>query len=451
MRINLKHRCNIFLAVCTLTSCSVIQPELGRLYRTGQPLADQPPVILLHGAFGGRLCDADGREHWPGGLANLFFDDYASLALPLGPDAPESTSPLEVCGMVDSIGGQDFYGKIEATLVGAGGYRLAQPGTPMPDEHRRYYRFQYDWRRDNSSTAAALDQLVEQIRKDHGKPDLRVDIIAHSMGGLVTRYWLRYGSVDVLNDNEFPVNNRGGNKARKVILVGTPNLGSTSALQQLLEGADFGVNEIDPEILMSFPSAYQLLPHPIVNAVLGNSGKPLPRDIFDIDIWRALEWGPFDPRIRKRLQNQGWTQEDLQQLETYTGLHIERARRFVWSLTVENPHAATPLIVFGGDCEATPARILIEDIGEESWVRLWPNEVKAPLPGVDYKALMLEPGDGAVTKASLLARTELDPSVPRHRYSDFPLHYAVMFCEDHSQLTGNITFQDNLLHILLSR
>lgn len=64
---------------------------------------------------------------------------------------------------------------------------------------------------------------------------------------------------------------------------------------------------------------------------------------------------------------------------------------------------------------------------------------------------MPEPGDSAVTKVSLLARTALDPSIPRHRFSDFPLDYTVMFCKNHSVLTGNITFQDSLLHILLSR
>lgn len=232
--------------------------------------------------------------------------------------------------------------------------------------------------------------------------------------------------------------------------MGTPNLGSTSALQQLLEGAKFGINKIGPEVLMTFPSAYQLLPHPIANVVLGSDGKPLQRDIFDIDIWQALEWGP-DPKIRAQLQNQGWTQSNLIALETYAALHLERARRFVWSLTVSNPKPPSELIIFGGDCTTTPARILIEDLGDESWVRLWPNEIKSPRSGINYQALMLEPGDGAVTKASLLARTELDPSIPRHRFSYFPLDYAVMFCEDHSQLTGNITFQDNLLHVLLSR
>jgi len=69
---------------------------------------------------------------------------------------------------------------------------------------------------------------------------------------------------------------------------------------------------------------------------------------------------------------------------------------------------------------------------------------------VDYQRLMLEPGDGVVTKASLLARQALDPSIERHRYIYFPLNYAFFLCEKHEQLTGNIHFQDNLLHTLLS-
>ena len=85
-------------------------------------------------------------------------------------------------------------------------------------------------------------------------------------------------------------------------------------------------------------------------------------------------------------------------METYSHRHLERARRFVWSLTVKNERRSYDLIVFGGDCSPTPARILIEDMGEESRVRLWPDEVASPLAGVDYEGLMLEPGDGAVTK-----------------------------------------------------
>jgi len=49
-----------------------------------------------------------------------------------------------------------------------------------------------------------------------------------------------------------------------------------------------------------------------------------------------------------------------------------------------------------------------------------------------------------------IARKSLDPSVTRHRYIDFPLDYPLFLCEKHDALTGNETFQDNLLHALLS-
>ncbi len=97
--------------------------------------------------------------------------------------------------------------------------------------------------------------------------------------------------------------------------------------------------------------------------------------------------------------------------------------------------------MFCGDCTPTPAKILIEDIDDESFVRLWPEDIARPAGHLDYQALMLEPGDGAVTKASLLASTTLDPGIARHRASDFPLDYAVMFCGDHSELPATSPFR----------
>ena len=78
-----------------------------------------------------------------------------------------------------------------------------QPGQPVGTRQRRYYIFPYDWRQDNVVIARKLDALIEQLRRDYGDPQLKVDLVAHSMGGLIARYYLQYGTTDVLDGNEF--------------------------------------------------------------------------------------------------------------------------------------------------------------------------------------------------------------------------------------------------------
>lgn len=143
--------------------------------------------------------------------------------------------------------------------------------------------------------------------------------------------------------------------------------------------------------------------------------------------------------------------KDSATLRHYFHKQLERARRFVWSLSVREKSSPIDYIVFGGDCTLTPARIVVEEVDDDSVVCFYPDDVKNKISGVDYAELMLEPGDGRVTKPSLLARHQLDPTVPRHPYSYFPLAYPVLFCEEHSRLTGNLSFQNNLLNILLTR
>jgi len=62
----------------------------------------------------------------------------------------------------------------------------------------------------------------------------------------------------------------------------------------------------------------------------------------------------------------------------------------------------------------TPARIVIEPQAGRSLARLFPQDVLHKVIGVDYSRLMLEPGDGEVTKPSLLARQALNPVAPRN-------------------------------------
>ena len=203
------------------------------------------------------------------------------------------------------------------------------------------------------------------------------------------------------------------------------------------------------------PSLYQLLPHPLNDWIVTAEGKSLDRDLFDIEIWRDFQWALFDPIVRERITKQFNSKEEaekyLELLERFFYKTIERARRFVWSLTVPLPEKHPLLIVFGGDCHLTPARIIVEEVKGESMIRMYPEEITQPVENVDYEVILMEPGDRSVTKASLLGRNVLDPSVPRHKYSFFPLDHVILLCEEHNSLTGNISFQDNLLNALLIR
>jgi hypothetical protein len=99
---------------------------------------------------------------------------------------------------------------------------------------------------------------------------------------------------------------------------------------------------------------------------------------------------------------------------------------------------------------ATPARCLVErDAGGALRLRARPEQIESPRPGVDYRRLMLEPGDGSVTKSSLLGL----PSLIDERSGPpiFPLSSAVFVCGPHEGLAVDPTLLDNLLQTLLYR
>lgn len=82
-----------------------------------------------------------------------------------------------------------------------------------------------------------------------------------------------------------------------------------------------------------------------------------------------------------------------------------------------------------------------------SRTRLQPEDVLTRIPGVDYETLVLEPGDGRVTKASLLGRDSLAPDAQQPGF--FPISYAIFICRGHAALPSDVTFRDNLLNLLL--
>ena len=447
----------LLLAIGLLGCSTPNAPDLARLYAAQGTPQHLPPVILIHGTLGSRLERVvTGEEYWPGSLRRLAFGRYTDLALPIDPVTlhPARDERLRLAGITEGAAGRDFYGRILRTLQEVAGYVRAVPGDAVADKRPRVYVFEYDWRQDNVVSAAHLHRFVMQIRKDHGNPELQVDVVAHSMGGLIARYYARYGATDVLDNNSFDMQDAQGGAIRRAILLGTPNLGSAAALRTLIRGYKVGLRAIPPEVVATFPSSYQLLPHALNDWLLSMNGTPLRRDQFDTAFWRRFQFSVFAPTVRERVRESydsaEAAAERLALLERYFAKHIERARRFTWALTVPVTNEDVRYIVFGSDCYSTPARLLVEEVEGVSHLRLRPDEIAAPLPGVDYAALMLEPGDGAVTKASLLARQSADLGVARHRFSHFNIDYPVFLCESHAALTGNVNFQNNLLHALLS-
>ena len=432
------------------------KPDLDRLYETARQDVEQPPVILIPGLMGSRLATGEDEEIWPGSLFDVMFSSYRHAQLEIDPDSllpvTGDVRPTEITG---KFAGRDFYESIIRTLESAGGFKRARVGESLPPGPRHYYIFTYDWRLDNVHTVRLLDEFIEQIRIDHADPDLQVDVIAHSMGGMIARYYMRYGTVDVTMDNEFPVNYHGADRIRRIVMLGTPNLGSVESLKAFIVGRRIGLRRIPPDVLITFPSFYQLFPHPLNDWLIGMDGEPIDVDPFNLGTWKQFQWSIFDPDLRNdiigRHEDPDSGRERVALLERYFHKHIERGRRFMWSLTVDMDRTPWRLVVFGGDCTLTPARMVMEERNDTYELHLRPDDIRRPEPGIDYSRLMLEPGDGVVTKASLLARESLDPSVPRHKWSFFPIHYPLFLCEEHGQLTTNLFFQNNLLNLLLDR
>jgi len=433
-------------------------PDLHRLYMQSMHITDQPPVVFIHGVMGSKLRNAQTSEElWPGSIQRILFSNFSDVKFNIDPNTLEPIQgEIEAFEICETAVGKDFYGKVVNLIGDIGEYKLAEVGQKADKTQKNYYVFFYDWRQDNVITARKLADFIDQIRLDYDDPDLKVDIVAHSMGGLIARYYIRYGREDVLNDNEFPVNMYGGDRVRRVILLGTPNLGSVKIMNLFITGVKLGTREkIHTETLATMPSLFQLFPHPLNNWIVNSDGKPLDRDLFDVHLWRRFQWSIFDPTVRERIHSEFTNEQEANEylvlLEAYFEKNLERARRFVWSLTVPLPENHPKLVVFGGGCHLTSARIIVEEVEGMSLIRMLPEEITMPVGGVNYDALLLEPGDGSVTKASLLGRDVLDPSIPRHKYSFFPLDHAFILCEKHNSLTGNINFQDNLLNELLSR
>lgn len=432
------------------------QPPLSALYRPTRDSLDQPPLIVIPGTFGSRLRDRrSGIEIWPGTAADLVASDYRGLELDIDPDTLEpEAADIEAYDVFAAGLGRDFYGQVLGTLEQVGGYTRCGACEAPRAGRRNFYVYPYDFRLDNVRAVFGLHELIGRIRAGYGDPRLPVDVLAHSNGGLVARYYARYGTAELPETGAFVPAGTGASAIRRLLLVGTPNLGTIQPVLALLRGEEVGLRRIPQEVVATWNGGMQTMPHPALPWLLDASGRALDRGLYDVGTWRELGWSVFDPRVAERtIRRHGGGaagRRHLGVLREYLAKHLRRARRFMESLAIPAPGAEPSLYVFGGDCELTLARVVLEDTGERFVARERVAEIAARVPGLDYEALMFEPGDTVVTRASLLGRSTLNVAAPRSEIESLPVAQSVFLCERHQQLTGNPSFQDNLLNTLLS-
>ena len=171
---------------------------------------------------------------------------------PNGDDGIRATGLVKGPHIVPGLAKIDGYASL--TRMMAERFELVH-GAEGSEAAANYYEFAYDWRRDNRVSAGQLKELVDRQlsiwRRGTRDPDAKTILLAHSMGGLVSRYYL-----EVL---------QGWRDCRALVTFGTPFRGSVSALESLANGHRTAFVDMT-RALRSFPSVYQLLPiYPVVH------------------------------------------------------------------------------------------------------------------------------------------------------------------------------------------
>ena len=229
-------------------------------------------VIILPGIMGSVL-QKDGKDLWNvsgktiSQAVNPFGNKLSALKLvdddPSGGDIEDGIKPARLITDTYLIPGFSGFGKV------VDGYnRLSVQITENftnivegniyddPDEKAaNFYHFPYDWRRDNRANANILKKLIDKRlqrwREKSGNDSAKVILLAHSMGGLVSRYYL-----EVLD---------GWQTCKALFTFGTPYRGSVNALSIFANGMRKGGFNIGAylgldEVIPTLTGAYQLLP-----------------------------------------------------------------------------------------------------------------------------------------------------------------------------------------------
>jgi len=206
------------------------------------------PVILIPGILGTEL--KKGNDLLWMDVANIYFDVGDIFLLPLWV-REDGTLGDDGVSVYDVIRKKSFIYDISdrTTLYDYFDGLINEFSNNGYVEGDDLFVFPYDWRLDNRINALNLKTKIDAALNQTSSP--KVDIVAHSMGGLVTKQY-------ILQNSEHRINS--------LIFLGTPHLGTPKALKALLFGDGFGFplgllsQSVMKRLAYNMFSSYQLLP-----------------------------------------------------------------------------------------------------------------------------------------------------------------------------------------------
>lgn len=419
------------------------------------------PVIIIPGLTGSELINKQtGKTVWFR-ISKSKTDD---LRLPISTNLArvhDSLVPGDILRgvKIGILPKYDVYDGFIKAFIERGGYHEENWDLPSAKGSQKgLYVFPYDWRLDNVGNARLLVRRVEALKRKLRRPDLKFDVVAHSMGGLIARYAAMYGDADLPPANRKPVPTWAGARLfDKMILMGTPNEGSALALGSLLNGLRLGGIKIDLPFVrnmskfdvFTIPAAFQLLPAPGTLHVYDDKLQPIDIDIYDTKVWAKYGWDPMKDKGFEK----AFTPAERRILPVYFAQVLERAKRLHEALAVgpRDGKSGVSIFLVGSDCkEALDSIVVYQEKDSDKWKTLFKPDGFTRADGEkikteDLKKIMIGAGDGTVTRRSLEASTEATIAKVVSIVGPTSSKYV---CEEHDRLQTNTEIQDYVISTL---